>query len=209
MAENNFQETGRLVYAKSQVFAARTGLLTGTIANAINEGLFGLRNVDQGAGNITEELIVDQVTWGFVTDSSVAPTPAPFAVPDPPSFLLYKATSYSSNFNVNVTAVTPIRKRVADHTVIPSTEVSCAVATTASSSGGGYAVDAAAPLDILLCDTAVVGTTAFHQGRSIWRPGQGISFTLGPNEGLVVRPQRFVAGAGQGRLWINVDTRRA
>src|SRR5262245_28433342 len=192
MAENNFQEDGRLVYSKNHIVSGWTNLLAAGLGAA--QPIAAMRNVGPA------EIVVDGVEMGFVTTTlATAASTLAFAFYKVPGFTALGAG------NGRATPPLPVRKRNSDHRVLfPSNAASVAagdlgpahdtflevqISDTAALSGitVSPAVVTGDPQDVLICRTVLAATTPtyLYEGDSVWTPKQRVPLTLGPNEGLI------------------------
>lgn len=190
MAENNFQEAGRLVYSKGFELGALSDVTTAAVVVA-NANVFAMRNIG------VEEIILERFTMKWL--SAVA-----FAAAQQIHLAAYKVVGMTALPNSGV-AVDATRKRTADHEVIPSAEFVATMFTGAAVLGAGtFTIVTDEPFDV----AGGVGDVLPY-AESIWYPQAGVPFTLGTNEGVVVRALNTHGAAGTGRLFIGAELRKA
>lgn len=211
MAENSVIEAGRLIYAHSHLIGARSGSLAFSALNAgFTTGVVGaLRNIGP------EELSVDSVEMGFVTDVAAAATFTGVA------FGFYKVTGFTvlPTTGQRATPPLPIRKRLPDFSPLlpapdpaiiqnpPSTFASVAIAGAAVLTGGTFvAPNFDDPMGLLILDA---GANGIYSGLAKHEPRNAIPWSLAPNEGLIFANLQALPGSLTGRFSFGIDVRTA
>lgn len=207
MSENSVIETGRLIYSKCHTVGAWSG--PGTTAIAANAVVGAIRNVGPA------ELLVDSIDMAWFT--TVVSTVAPLSM----AFAVYKVPGFTAlaNTGARVVPPVPVRKRTADHIVLPAanngdpkfdTAVQVQVALTGALTGLTLspALLADDPLAVFIPRTVLIGATAaIYEGQYRWEPKDWVPETLGVDEGLVFTSRAAFPTSVAGQFFMGAELR--
>lgn len=205
--ENAVIEPGRLIYTKNHVICGLSGLLTGITAGQV---VAAYRNIGPA------EVNVDSIDMAFftTTPSSAQTQSLPFGVYKVPGF------TAMTNAGARATPPAPVRKRNADHILLPAaanTDPKFETAVQVQVGGVGAltgltlspALLADDPIDIFTPRMVPAGTTSLYEGDHRWEPKDWVPLTIGPDEGIVFTSILAFPAALVGRFSFGSEVRLA